>query len=189
MAMPATSGFQPFSTEDAWVFPFSAGVPGSGFDIPGIVDVGPVDWNTTDVEHRGDNAVIAKGRTIDSGDLTLTVANWDPTAISKLVGGTVGAVTGTTPNQIVTLTHKVTDQPADCAIAAQTRSKSPDGGAARVVFPRCQSQSLPTYGFTDADFNDLDIDMSAIAATGGEIVYLQQMETYAALTSTYPTFA
>ena len=183
MPIPATSGDQPFSAEDAWVYPFSAGVPGTGKDVPGFVGL-TSDPQSTTVEHRGDNKVISKGSTLDSVDLSLTVGIWNLDAISSLVGGTV-TTGGTTPNQFRKLVHKTTDQPADSAIKAQTRSKSADGGSVRFTFPRCQPQNLPDYGFTDQEYQDLTIPMSAISNATDEIVIVEQFETYAALTSTF----
>lgn len=185
MPMPSTSGWQPFSIEDGWVYPFSAGVPGSGFDMPGMVSVAGDPQNTV-IEHRGDGTVIAKGRTLDSIDLTLTVANWDFVALSKLIGGTVNASSGTTPNQIQSYDLKTTDAPADVGVKVQTRSKSPDGGAMRIIYPRVQSLGIPGFGLTDQEFQDLEIPMSSIAETGAnKIVTLERYETYAALTSTF----
>jgi hypothetical protein len=60
MAMPATSGWQPFGIQSAWIYPFSAGVPGSGFVLSGIVSV-EGDPQTTTIAHRGDGTVIAQG--------------------------------------------------------------------------------------------------------------------------------
>ena len=185
MPLAATVGWQPFSIEDGWVYPFSAGVPGSGFDVPGMIST-EGDPQVTEVEHRGDGTVIAKGRTIDSIDLTLTVGNWDFVALSKLVGGTVNASSGTTPNQIQTFDHKTTDSPPDCGIKVQTRSKSPDGGATRLVYPRCQPIGLPNYAFTDQEFGDLEIPMSAIGeSAANKIITLERYETYTALTATF----
>jgi hypothetical protein len=87
------------------------------------------------VEHRGDGTVIAKVATFDSIDLTVTIGAWNQLALSKLVGGTVGSVVGTTPNQTISLTHKSTDAAADCAISAQTHSRSADGGQTRLTWP------------------------------------------------------
>jgi hypothetical protein len=183
--MPATSGWQPFSIEDGWVHPFVAGVPGTGFDMPGMVSV-EGDPQTTVIEHRGDGTVIAKGRTIDSIDLTIVIANWDFVAISKLVGGTINATTGVTTNQIQAFDQKTTDAPADMGIKVQTRSRSPDGGALRIVYPRVQPLGLPAYGLTDQEFQDLSVPMTAIAETSfSKIVTLEHWETYTALTSTW----
>jgi hypothetical protein len=185
MPMPATSGWQPFSIEDGWNYPFSGGVPGSGFDIPGMIS-SEGDPQTTVIEHRGDGTVIAKGRTLDSIDVGIVMGNWDFTAISKMVGGTINATTGTTPNQIQSFDHKTTDAPADFGLKVQTRSKSPDGGATRIVYPRCQSLGLPNYGLTDQEFQDLEIPITAIAESGAsKIITIERYETYAPLTATF----
>lgn len=187
MPIPATAGWQPFGLQDAWVYPFSGGVPGGGFDIPGIVQVTGAPQNTV-VEHRGDGTVIAKVATFDSIDLTVTIANWDRQAIFSMVGGTIPATVGTTPNQINRIVHKSTDSPPDCAIVAQTTSRSPDGGLTRISWPRCQPQNIPTYGLNDQEFQDLDVPMSAVANSVFEMVivaFYEKADT--ALTSTYTT--
>lgn len=185
MPVPATSGWQPFGFADAWAYPFAAGAPGTGFDLPGVVSL-EGDPQITEVEHRGDDVVLASGRTLDSIELTLVLGNWDQTAISKIVGGTLGASIGVTPNQTQDLDHAVTDQPPDFGLKAQARSKSPDGGAARLIYPRCQSGGLPSYGFTDQEFTDLEFTISALGETAAQkIATFQRMETYAALTATF----
>lgn len=185
MPMPTTSGWQPFSVADGWVYPFSGGVPGSGFDIPGMIS-SDGDPQTTVIEHRGDGTVIAKGRTLDSIDVGLVVGNWDFVAISKIAGGTINATTGVTPNQIQTFDHKTTDSPADFGLKVQTSSKSPDGGAMRITYPRGQSLGLPNYGQTDQEFKDLEIPITAIAeSAANKIITLERYETYAALTATF----
>lgn len=187
MPIPATAGWQPFGLQDAWVYPFSGGVPGSGLDIPGIVQVTGAPQNTV-VEHRGDNAVIAKVATFDSIDLTITIANWSRLALNALVGGAIPATVGTTPNQINRIIHASTDAPADSAIVAQTISKSPDGGATRISWPRCQPQNIPTYGLNDQEFTDLDVPMSAVANAANEMVIVAFYESATTvLNSTYTT--
>jgi hypothetical protein len=178
-----TAGDQPFNIEDCWVYPLAAGVPGTGTDVPGIVQV-TSDPQTTVVEHRSDGVVSAKVATLDSLDLTVTIGQWNQAAIVLFVGGSA-TQTGTTPNQIRDLSHKVTDAPADCAIAAQTHSKSVDGGGTRIQFPRCQHTGLLNYGLNDQEFIDLDIPMSAIATSTSLIVTMKQFETYAALATTW----
>lgn len=184
MAIPASAGDQPFSAEDAWVYPFSSGAPGTGKDVPAFISL-TSDPQVTTVEHRGDNRVIASGRTLDSVELEAVFGRWNMDAIAAMVGGTIASA-GTTPNQIRTLTHKVTDQPADCAIAAQTRSRSADGGGLLLVFPRCQPSNIPNYGMADQEFNDLTVQLVAVANDDDEIVIVRQLETYTDLTSTFP---
>jgi hypothetical protein len=181
--IPATSGDQPFNVEDLYIFPFSAGVPGTGLDFPGVVQITGAPQNTV-VEHRGDGTVIAKVATYDSNDLTLTVAVWNQAGIVATVGGTL-TTTGTTPNQISKLVHKSTDAAPDCAISAQTHSRSADGGGTRLSWPRCQPQNIPSYGFNDQVFVDLDIPMSAVANAANEMVIYSRFETFTALTSTF----
>jgi hypothetical protein len=185
MAMPATSGDQPFNIEDCWVYPFTAGVPGGGVDVPGIVQVTGAPQNTV-VEHRGDGTVIAKVATFDSIDLTVTIGAWNQLALSKLVGGTVGSVVGATPNQTISLTHKSTDAASDCAISVQTHSRSADGGQTRLTWPRCQPQNIPSYGLNDQVFVDLDVPMSAVANAASEmVIYTRYESSVTLLTSTY----
>lgn len=187
MTVPATSGWQPFNIEQAFIYPYLAGVPGTGSVIPGIVQVTGSPQNTV-VEHRGDGTVIAKVATFDSVDLTVTVADWDQVAIAFMAGGTQSAG-GTGTDEWRKIIHKSNDAPADCAIAAQTHSRGPDGGGTRLVFPRCQPQNIPTYGLNDQEFQDLDIPMSGVATSVLDMVYMYHFETYTAMTSTYAATA
>jgi hypothetical protein len=182
----ATQGQQPFSSQDCKVFPFASGVPGTGIDVPGFQTV-TSDPQTTTAQNRGDDAVIAAVATIDSLDLAITVGIWNLDAIAAMVGGAV-ETTGATPNQIRSITHKSTDQPADSAIICQAASRSPDGGATQIIFPRCQPQNVPGYGLADQDFNNLEIDMSAIPDASGRLVVVYQYETTpATISTTFPT--
>lgn len=178
----ATHGQQPYSAEDCKVFPFSAGVPGTGLDVPGFNTL-TSDPQTTEAQNRGDNQVIASVSSLDSLDLTLTVGIWNVDAIAAIAGGTV-VNAGTTPDQTRTLTHNVNDVKTDFALKVMAKSKSPDGGMVQIIFPRCQSKNVPGYGLADADFNNLDLDISAIPNTAGDIVSVKQYETAAAAIST-----
>ncbi len=177
-------GDQPFSNRDAKVYPFVSGVPGTGKDLPGIISVTSEPDQET-VEHRGDNTTLSKVITFNGLDLTVTVGLWDLDAIASMVGGTV-ATTGTTPNQIRSIVHKTTDVPADFALKTDAPSRSADGGATRLVFPRCQSGGVPNYGLTLDEYQDLEISASAIPNAGAEILKIEQVELAAtALTTTY----
>lgn len=188
MPIPATAGDQPFSIRDAAVYPFAAGVPSTGVLIPYPVSI-ESDPQTTEVEHRGGNSVISKFATRDAVDIDLVIATHTPAQIVAIVGGTLAAEFGTTPNIQRVLTHKSTDSPPDFALVAQTTSRSADGGALRIAWPRCTSQALPDYGFVDAEYKDLTFPVSAIPeAAASEMTKVVWMETYAALTTTYPTF-
>lgn len=167
-------GNQPFSARDAKIYPFSAGVPGTGKDVPGIISVTSEPDQET-VEHRGDNTTLSKVITFNGLDLTITVGLWDLDAIASMVGGTV-ATTGTTPNQVRSIVHKSTDVPSDFALKVDAPSRSSDGGATRLVFPRCQSGGIPNYGLTLDEYQDLEISASAIPNAAGEIVTVEQIE-------------
>lgn len=179
----AGHGNQPFSARDAKIYPFSAGVPGTGKDVPGIVSVTSEPDQET-VEHRGDNTTLSKVVTLNGLDLTLTMALWDADAIASMVGGTV-TTEGTTPAQVRSLTHNVNDVPSDFALKVDAPSRSADGGATRLVYPRCQSGGLPNYGLTLDEYQDLEITATAIANADGDIVVLEQLETAAAMTTTF----
>jgi len=190
MALPATSGQQPFNIEDAYVWPYLAGVPSAtgGIDIPGIVQVTGAPQNTV-VEHRGDGTVLSKVATFDSIDVTVTIGKWNTNAIVALVGGT-SSNGGVATNQYTRLIHRSNDAPPDCAIKAQTHSRDVDGGGTRITFPRCQPQNIPTYGLNDQEYQDLEVNMSAIATAGAppadfNMVIIEWMETYTPFSTTY----
>jgi hypothetical protein len=116
----------------------------------------------------------------------VVVANWDFLALSKIVGGTIGTTTGTTPNQVQPFDHKVTDAPADFGLKVQTPSKSPDGGASRIIYPRVQRLSIPNYGLVDQQFKDLTIPCSALAeSAASKIETIEHYESTTALNSTF----
>lgn len=166
------------------MYPFSAGVPGTGVLIPYPVSI-ESDPQNTEVEHRGGNSVIAKFATRDSIDLDFVIATHSLSQIVAITGGTLAAETGTTPNITRLLSHKSTDSPADFALQVQTNSRSADGGALRLEWPRCASLAVPDYGFVDAEFKDLTFPISAIPNASFDMVKVKAFETYAALTTTY----
>jgi len=183
MPFPASAGNQPYSIESAMVFPYSVGVPGTGVALS-IVGISG-DPQVTDAEHRGNNSVIAKIHTLDSYDITATIPEWVLSPIASMCGGLV-ADSGTTPNQIRTMTHKSTDSPVPFGLKAQTNSKSVDGGATRLIFINCQPANLPNYSLADQEFNDLEITTSAIPdPSTSEIVKIEQYETKTVISSTW----
>lgn len=180
----ATHGDQPFSIRDAAAYPFVAGVPGAGVLIPYPVSV-EGDPQSTEVEHRGGNSVISKFATRDSIDIDFVIATHTPAQIVAIAGGTLAAESGTTPNIVRTLTHKSTDSPPDFALQVQTNSRSVDGGALRLEWPRCASLGVPDYGFVDAEYKDLTFPISAIPNASDAMSKATWMETYTPLTTTY----
>src|SRR6185503_10609603 len=107
----ATHGEMPYSIMDAKVYPYSAGVPGTAKDVPGIRRI-EMDAQVEETEHRGDNQILAVAASFNSVDLTVETGQLNLDAIAALSGGLV-ATTGTTPDQIRTLTRKTTDVLAD----------------------------------------------------------------------------
>lgn len=184
MAIAPDSGNQPFSARDAWIYPFAAGVPSTGRDLPGIVSVTSEPDQET-VEHRADSQTISKVITFNGLDLTITVGLWDFDAIAAMVGGTV-TTDGVAPAQIRHLTHKTTDVPADFALKVDAPSRSAGGGATRLVMPRCQSGGIPNYGMTLDEYQDLEISATAIPNADNTIIIPEQTETLSqVLTATF----
>jgi hypothetical protein len=165
-----THGELPYSIEDAGVFPYSAGVPGTLKDIPGIRRV-EMDAQIEETEHRGDNRILAVAASINSFDLTLEIGQLNLDAIAALSGGTV-ATTGTTPDQIRTLTRKSTDVIADYQIKAKTTSKTSDGGAFWLTFPRCQWVGGPSYALADNEFPVMEITARAVPQASTNTLYI-----------------
>ncbi|MBA3580785.1 MAG: hypothetical protein H0W42_12475 [Gemmatimonadaceae bacterium] len=182
--MGISAGDQPFSIRDAAVYPFSAGVPGTGVLVAYPVSI-ESDPQSTDVEHRGGNSVISKFATRDSIDLDFVIATHTQAQIVAIAGGTLAAETGTTPNITRTLTMKSTDSPPQFGLSVQTDSKSADGGALRLSWPRCTSLAIPDFGFVDGEYKDLTFPCSAIPNATDEMVKVTWRETYAALTTTF----
>lgn len=175
----ATHGELPYSVEDCKVYPYVGGVPGAGKDVPGIRSVEMAAQIET-AEHRGDNRILAKSATFNSVDLTLEVGQLNLDAIAALAGGVV-TTTGVAPNQIRTLTRKSTDVVPDYQIKAQTTSKTADGGARRLVFPRCQWQDGPSYNMADNEFPTATVGASAIPGAGDQIFAWEDYETAVAI--------
>lgn len=176
----ATHGEIPYSVEDCKVYPYSGGVPGTAKDVPGIMSI-EMDMNVEEAEHRGDNKVLATAAAPSFVELTITVGQLNLDAQAALAGGLV-TTAGTTPTQIRTLTRKTTDVLADYQIKAQTQSKSADGGARRVVFPRCQWVGGPSYSMADNEFPEMEITARAVPNAANELFLFEDLETNAALT-------
>lgn len=173
----ATQGELPYSVEDAKVYPYSGGVPGTAKDIPGIRRI-EMDAQIEETEHRGDNKILAVAASINSFDLTIEVGQLNADALAALSGGTV-ASSGTTPDQIRTLVRKSTDVIADYQIKAKTTSKTSDGGATWLTFHRCQWVGGPSYAMADNEFSVAEITARAVPDTTNQLYTLSQYENVA----------
>lgn len=173
----ATHGELPYSIEDAKVYPYSAGVPGTAKDIPGIRRI-EMDAQLEEAEHRGDNKILAVSASLNSYDLTIEVGQLNADALAALSGGTV-ATSGVAPDQIRTLTRKSTDVVADYQIKAKTTSKTTDGGATWLTFPRCQWVGGPSYAMEDNEFPVAEITARAIANATDVFYILSHYENVA----------
>lgn len=175
-----TQGELNYSVEDAFVYPYAAGVPGTGKDIPGIVRV-EADPQVETAEVRGDNTVLASVASLSSIDLTIEAARKNLDAFAAMCGGLV-ATTGTTPAQIRTWTRNVTDGLSPFQIKAQTRSKTVDGGATRVDYPFCNYRGGGAVNLQDNELPTTEISASATADSAGKIFLVSQYESWTVLT-------
>lgn len=173
----ATHGELPYSIEDCKVYPYSAGVPGSAKDVPGIRRI-EMDAQIEEAEHRGDNKILAVAASINSFDLTIEVGQLNADAIAAMAGGVV-ATTGTTPDQIRTWTRKSTDVVADFQLKGKTTSKTADGGATWLTFPRCQWVGGPSYAMEDNEFPVAEITARAVPNATDVLVIMSQYENVA----------
>lgn len=172
-----TQGELPYSIMDAKVYPYAAGVPGTATDMPGIRRV-EMQAQIEETEHRGDNQILAVAASFSSVDLTIEVGQLNLDAIAALSGGVV-ATTGTTPNQIRTLTRASTDNLADYQIKAKTNSRTTDGGATWLTFPRCQWVGGPSYAMQDNEFPVIEITCRAVPGASSIIYIVSQYENAA----------
>jgi len=173
----ATHGEMPYSIMDAKVYPYAAGVPGTAKDMPGIRRI-EMEAQIEETEHRGDNQILAVAASFSSVDLTIEVGQLNLDAIAALSGGTV-ATSGTTPDQIRTLTRKSDDNLADYQIKAKTNSRTIDGGATWLTFPRCQWVGGPSYSMEDNEFPVIEITCRAVPNATNVIYIVSQYENAA----------
>ncbi len=175
----ATHGEIPASIQDAKVYPYAGGVPGTMKDVPGIRRV-EMEASVETEEHRGDDKIIATTASFNSIDTTIEVGQLNLDALAALAGGVV-TVSGVAPNQVRTLQRKTTDVVADYQIKAQTASRTADGGAFRLVLPRCQWQGGPSYSMADNEFATAEITAKAIPGAGDLLYSYEQFETSVAI--------
>ncbi len=173
----ATHGELPYSVEDCKVYPYAAGVPGTAKDVPGIRRI-EMDAQIEEAEHRGDNRILAVAASINSFDLTIEVGQLNADAIAAMSGGVV-ATSGTTPDQIRTLTRKSTDVVADFQLKGKTSSKTVDGGATWLTFPRCQWVGGPSYSMEDNEFAVAELTARAVPSSTDILYILSQYENVA----------
>lgn len=173
----ADQGEMPYSIMDAKVFPYSAGVPGTAKDMPGIRRV-EMDSQVEETEHRGDNQILAVAASFNSVDLTVELGQMNLDALAALSGGLV-ATSGSTPDQIRTLTRKTTDVLADYQIKAKTLSKTVNGGQTWTTFPRCQWVGGPSYAMEDNEFPVIEVTCRAVPATDNTLYIISQYENAA----------
>jgi hypothetical protein len=170
----ATHGEMPYSITDGKVYPYAAGVPGTAKDMPGIRRV-EMEAQIEETEHRGDNQILAVAASFSSVDLTIELGQMNLDALAALSGGFV-ETTGTTPDQIRTLTRKSTDNLADYQIKAKTFSRTVDGGATWVTFPRCQWVGGPSYSMEDNEFPIIEVTCRAVPGASDIIYIISQYE-------------
>jgi len=174
-----THGTIPYSVEDCYVYPYSAGVPGTGKDVVGIRRLEQT-LSVETSEHRGDNQILASASSLNFVDIDVEIGALNLDAVVALSGGTV-ATTGVAPNQIRTMERKTTDVVADMQIKSQTTSKDAAGGAFRLVFPRCQWRSGPDYGMADNEYPAPTIGIRAVPNATFVLYRWEQFETAVAL--------
>ena len=170
----ATQGSLPYSIMDAKAFPYAAGVPGSPVDLPGIRRI-EMEAQIEETEHRGDNQILAVAASFSSVDLTLEIGEMNLDAIAATSGGVV-ATEGDTPDQIRTLTRSSDDNLADYQVKAKTNSRSVDGGATWLTYPRCQWVGGPSYSMEDNEFPVIEISCRAIPGALNVIYIISQYE-------------
>lgn len=171
----ATHGELPYSIEDAKIYPYSAGVPGTAKDMPGVRRV-EMDAQLEETEHRGDNKILAVAASLNSFDLTVELGQLNADALAAASGGTV-ATSGVEGSQIRTLTRKSTDVVADYQIKTLTHSKTVDGGITSLVFPRCQWVGGPSYSMEDNEFPVAEITARAVPGAGDVLYTLEQHQS------------
>jgi len=164
----------PYSIMDAKVYPYAAGVPGSAKDMPGVRRV-EMESEVEETEHRGDNQILAVAASFNSVDLTIELGQMNLDALAALSGGLVEN-TGTTPDQIRTLTRKSTANLADYQIKARTTSRTVDGGATWVTFPRCQWVGGPSYAMEDNEFPVIEVTCRAVPGASDVLYIISQYE-------------
>jgi len=174
-----THGTIPYSIEDAYVYPYTAGAPGTGKDVVGIRRMEQT-LSVETSEHRGDNQILASASSLNFVDIDVEVGSLNLDAVAALSGGLV-TTTGVAPNQIRTLERKTTDIVADMQIKSQTTSKDAAGGAFRLEFPRCQWRSGPDYGMADNEYPAPTIGIRAVPTATNVLYRWIQYETAVAL--------
>ena len=173
------AGTQIFSLQDAAAYPYTAGTPGALVDIVGVRSV-EQSMSVEEVENRGDGAVMATATDLSSIDLTITLAAFTPTSVAAIAGGTVTS-TGTGATTINKLSRKTTDTVPYFKLAAQTRAKDADGGAARVTYNKVSWTGGPDFAFTDNEFAEISTSAKAIPDASNELYLFEAYATWTAL--------
>lgn len=167
-------GTQPFSIRDAGAYPYSSGTAGDLVDIAGIKSV-EQSMSVDTTENRGDDKVLASVASLDSIDLTITTAQYQPLSIAAIAGGTV-SVDGTGDSAVTTLERKTTDTVPYFKLVGQADAKDAEGGAARVTYPKVSWQGGPDFSLADQAFAEISVSAKAIP-DDSDVLY--QYEAYA----------
>jgi len=152
-----------FGAADAKISPLTADVTsaptyGSAIDVPGLKSIS-ISGSSDTKELRGDNKLIAKISTLQSVEVTLTFAMWDPSIYALLTGATLTPGTGDDYN--VSLTASST--PAYFGLEAVSVGASGAGSNVSIFLPKLIITDLPDMvGLSEEDFKTVEVKCEAL---------------------------
>ncbi|MGN6033533.1 MAG: hypothetical protein ACTHQE_17910 [Thermomicrobiales bacterium] len=169
----------PYGLEDAKVAPITGvSTVGTLVDIPGVRSIAfNVEADSDELE--GDNQVISKVRKAPSlsGSVELGKINFAAIAVFR---GVTATVSGSTPNQINSMSEPDTSSNAWFQLTGQAPDTESVGSAYRVTLNKLISTSGPDETMEVNSWNTPTIDFEGVGI-GGFLLKRQQYETKTAI--------
>ncbi len=175
--MPVTAQV-PFGIDDLAVYTLSStDVVGTKVDVPGSRTLEfTLEFDTEEL--RGDNQLLhtqSFGKRVTG---SLEAAQYDTSALAAITGAAVPALTGTTPNQILTYTEPSAIANRYVQIVGQATAV--DGGAFRVTIFKAKLTGGPSINMAEGSFSTPTLDFTGVAKAGN-LFRIEQYETGVAI--------
>lgn len=177
--MALTTQVVPRGLEDLKVAKLTADAPGTNVDVYGAKSLS---WDVTSDsdQQTGDNTTIAIVRLPKSLTGNITIGSVPLAAIAEMVGGSTSP-TGTTPNQIITLTESSSAGSQYFQATGTTYNQAVSGEGYQVILKKLLVTGGPNEELSGDAWDEPSIDFEGVAISSVLLSRIHQ-ETYTAAT-------
>lgn len=160
-----------FSMNDAGIFEMLTDPAGAPATYSARVDVIAVQALTSTMEMdvkqlRGDNTLQAVDAIFRDIKGKITYGKFNTDVLLGVTSAAATVDTGVTPNQKAVTTLAQFDLPSNWKLEAQSKQVDYVGGDVHFIYPKCISNSLDMFGFSQEDYNNQGMDFMAMPLIG-----------------------